>query len=216
MLLKMLTSLETVDNLNQEKINHLYSDLTELITQEADRSMSGLGKKRKGTLFKPYWKSELSIKWHLMYHAEKHYRFIKKLTNNILKIRQAKSDFNHKCSSFDKLLRKRKRDYCRGLLLEIETCNTKNPRDFWKYIKKLGPCKQKKIPWEVCVDGCYSNDKKTALSTWTDAFKSLYMIDENQFDCSFKQDLLASTQSLTDAETSEDSVLNLPISLEIV
>jgi hypothetical protein len=87
------------------------------------------------------------------------------------------SDFKHSQYSFDKEFRRLKRTYQRGQMLEVEILNTKNPNEFWKYIKNLGPRKKQTIPLEIVDNNGKTNNNPTAvLARWRDDFSSLYSV----------------------------------------
>ena len=103
---------------------------------------------------------------------------------------------------FDKLLKKKKCHYAKGLLLDIEKCSFNDPSAFWNYIRKLGPKKKSAIPWEVELDGWIVTDKSVVLNTWMEKFSSLYNPGESDFNDSFKRSKLSqnvNTQSLSDS-----------------
>jgi hypothetical protein len=85
------------------------------------------------------------------------------------------SEFQKARSEFDKLLRSRRRQYNRGLLLYIETLATNNPTAFWDQIKQMGPNKSYKIPFEIVNEnGTISNDLTNVLDHWRSEFSKLY------------------------------------------
>ena len=64
---------------------------------------------------------------------------------------------------------------------------TRNPREFWSYVKKLGPRAHKKIPLEVYDEsGEISGDLTEVLAKWKDEFEQLYNVQPNmKFDDEF-------------------------------
>ena len=103
-----------------------------------------------------------------------------------------KQDFCQVRDNFDKLLRRRQRAYRRGLLIEIEDCDTTDPRRFWKHINKLGPKKNNSIPWEVYdPDGNVVCDKDVVLATWEKEYNSLLNSNDGVYDESFLSSIQA-------------------------
>ena len=96
---------------------------------------------------------------------------------------------------FDRLLCKKKKQYCKGLLLQIEQCNTKDPVKFWKYVQNLGPCKKETIPWVIEDEGQLITDRTQVLDKWSESFKNLYQIDELSFDNNFKEYMLQNSSN---------------------
>ena len=75
-------------------------------------------------------------------------------------------------------------------MLEIEECSTKNPTEFWNYIRKLGPNRKNEIPWAVNVNRTIETDKDTVLKVWKDTFETLYNTPPSTFDDKFKEEEL--------------------------
>ena len=114
-----------------------------------------------------------------MHTSEKELRHLKKWKTTGLCYQKKLAEFKRRRNNFDKSLKKQKRKYYKGLMIELEECNTKDPNKFWEYIKKLGPnTKANNIPWEVRIEGKVVQDKDAVLRTWKDSFKNLYKVDE--------------------------------------
>ena len=126
-------------------------------------------------------------------------------------VKKKQSKFRHAQHKFDKLLKKRKRDYSKGLLLQIEECNTSDPTKFWNYVKKLGPNKKRDIPWEVEIDKVIVREKEAVLSAWRKTFENLYRSSLEKFDNSFKQERLLELNRLLQMDGPVDEELNKPI-----
>ncbi len=135
--------------------------------------------RRKNTPFKPYWCNELSDMWKAAYEKQRIYTQYKGHRNVKRVLRE---DFKAARNIFDKTLRKKQRAYRRGLLIEIEGCDTSDPRRFWKYIHKLGPKKNSSIPWEIYDDeGNVCFDKETVLNSWEREYSSLFNCNDGVF-----------------------------------
>ena len=89
--------------------------------------------------------------------------------------------------TFDKKLRYYKKQYRYNSMNEIESCKTENPKQFWEYIKKLGPKKKRNIPLKVYAeDGCLTSCKQTVLNKWKNDFESLFKSNDSQtYDATF-------------------------------
>ncbi len=174
--------------------------------------------RRKYTPYKPYWNADLSALWKSAH--EKHTIYVRfkgpNHTKNVLKRRFADAR-----DAFDKLLRKRKRAYSRGLLIDIEDCNTNDPRKFWNHINKLGPDRRHSIPWEVYdEDGNVSYDKNTVLLKWEEEYRKLFNDNSGSFDEEFYTRILDSKahieRNMLDPLYTPNYTLNKPISMEEV
>ena len=70
---------------------------------------------------------------------------------------------------------------------------TKNPCDFWRHIKRLGPHKSGKIPWEIEEDGEIRTDEESVLRKWRTEFQKLYIApDADKHDENVKREILNS------------------------
>ncbi len=81
-----------------------------------------------------------------MYYKEKVYLNYRG-TNHVRK--QLQHKFLDASTVFNKTLRRAERNYNKHVQNEIESISTENPRQFWEYIKKLGPKTNAKIIEEV-------------------------------------------------------------------
>ena len=140
------TLCKLIDEINccresQSYVDEKYEKLTNVILNEMEEKWSPISTcgRRKNTPFKPYWNEDLSSLWKLAHAKESTYvkckgpRSVKQSLHRSFIIAR---------NNFDKLLKQRKRLFQRVLLIDIETCNTQDPRKFWKYIQKLGPRKK--------------------------------------------------------------------------
>ena len=81
-------------------------------------------------------------------------------------------------NTFDRIHRKIRRKFFKTRQLNLDRANTKNPRDFWKYVKQLGPS-QDTIPWHIDdEDGKIISDKERVLERWSTDFELLYQNSE--------------------------------------
>ncbi len=75
---------------------------------------------------------------------------------------------------FNKKLRQAERNYNKCLQNEMESVCTENPRQFWEYVKRLGPKPSNKILQEVCDEnGNVKSDLDSVLSKWKTEFENL-------------------------------------------
>ena len=91
---------------------------------------------------------------------------------------------------FDKVLKKKKCAYRKGIMLSMEGCNTTNPNEFWDFVRKLGPTKKNDIPWEIEVNGEKITDKEVILEKWRTDYQHLYTVKHCGFDEKSKSDKL--------------------------
>ena len=163
----------------QVTINDNYSRLTTLLLSEAGESTKS-NKRREHTKFKEYWDDDLSSKWKNMKECERVWRLSS--VKGTINYNQSKENFHKARRIFDKSLKRKRRQFFRGQLLYMESCNSKNPNEFWKYIRKLGPTKRQEIPCMVEEDGVIKTDKQSVLDKWRRDFESLYDLDSETFD----------------------------------
>ena len=140
--LKLIDDLENKLN-SQSELDAMYNVFCNDIFDELKKSRNAAYKKstRKAFRFyKPYWNQGLTDAWENMKNSEREYlksrkgsRFEKKGRENFFLARK----------KFDKLLKKTKRNHERNIVERLEDINTKNPIEFWKTIKNLGPKKKK-------------------------------------------------------------------------
>ena len=142
------------EKINQSEIDELYDKICKLLVSEAAKSLDSNSRKRKNTKRREYWDLELSVTWRDMCRTEKSFtEHSRKHSSHDIRGKHLWTKF--KCSQkvFDKMLRKKRCAYCKGMMLHIEDYYRKNdPRTFWDQINKIGPKKKSKIPWEVCID----------------------------------------------------------------
>ena len=92
---------------------------------------------------------------------------------------------------FDKSLKKAKKKYCQGKLIQLDEVCTTDRNAFWKYVRKLGPEKcESKIPWETEIDGRVTHDRRVVLERWRSEFERLYNEVAKDYDENFKQEVM--------------------------
>ena len=82
-----------------------------------------------------FWDETLSEAWKAFHVAE---RVFLKSNKNEPRYPDLKRDFHTKQRIFDKYFKKKKRSFERKRVHDLEEVNTKDPNEFWKYIKKAG------------------------------------------------------------------------------
>ena len=193
---------------NQTDINCMYDDIVKLILTEAENSMCNTGKKRRGTKRKDFWDLELSKNWSNMSKVEKAFRAAKK-NANMKEIECKKKKYRQAQKIFDKTLKAKKHAYCKGVLIQMKACSTRDPTAFWDYVKKLGPKVNNSIPWEVEIDGEPVFDKKTVLNRWKSDFESLYRLKNTDFNDEFKQKILTEINNMNQEEVGGPCTQNM-------
>ncbi len=124
---------------SQSEIDTCYVNLTDIIVKEMSDKIPIFNTrkdKKKFKVNKPYWNDELSSLWKDMHVKEK--EFLQQRGSNKKRI-ELRLRYKVALQKLDRNLRKYKRQYERGKVLEIESVCTNNPREFWSYIKNLGP-----------------------------------------------------------------------------
>ena len=93
-----------------------------------------------------------------------------------------RNKFKIKQTEFNKLLRKTERAYYKQLSEEMHEAKTKNPRQFWDQLNKLGPRKNKGIPEKVYINGesyPITESIPQVLNSWLNDFSTLYNTKDN-------------------------------------
>ena len=123
---------------SQECVDRKYNEFCSILFSEMDKYLDIKGGskrvRKKYKHHKPYWNSELTTKWKEMRNKEKAY--LRSHTGVLLQ------EFKLARNKFDKSLRYFERQYNKEKVLNIEKCNTNDPKEFWKHIKSLGPRKK--------------------------------------------------------------------------
>jgi hypothetical protein len=202
---------------SKEDMNLIYTNITDLIDKEmyenkvfVEVMSTNSNKKRKNC--KPYWNEELDVKWRNMVRSEK--QFLKCRGNNRM-IRRYKQIFMNERNSFDKTLKRAKRNYNRAKIETLEDVNTNNPTEFWKYIKQLGPHKKYMIPMQVRLDnGNLCADPVQVREKWLSDYMDLYNnFDEDGFDNNFLESAKEYKEFLFENNLENESI-NTDITME--
>ncbi len=193
-LLKLINEQELAVE-NQNNVNRCYSDLISCIFNEMNEylpKLYGYGSKshKRFKVKKPYWNEHLKHLWRDMCEKEKVFMAYKG-PNRIKQFLRKQFQFTESSSIFNTELRKAERDYNKNVQNKIDSIYTENPKQFWSYIKKLGPKFASDIPQEVYDDeGNIISDLKSVLSKWKTEYENLYKTDNNQFDNDFYKQIL--------------------------
>ena len=100
-------------------------------------------------------------------------------------------EYKKRQNEFDKSIRTVKRNFNRGLSLQIDYLQTHNPQQFWREINKLGPRKAKDIPMEIRLEnGECSSDLDVVLKKWGEDFANLYSGCSHTFDEAFLKEIV--------------------------
>ena len=101
--------------------------------------------------------------------------------------------------------------------LRLEEVNSTDPNALWDYIRRLGPNKKSKIPWECYDDNdVVVDDPERVLKSWRDEFGSLYCsttpseIDDEQIN--FKQYIVNDNKEYEILPLDNSSYINQPFS----
>ncbi len=106
-------------------------------------------------------------------------------------------------------------------MITAERLNTNDPREFWKYIQKLGPRAKTPIPWEVYdSDGNITTNREFVLNHWKSEYSRLYNECADSYDDAFKANILENKshreRGMQDPLYDSNVPLNRPISMEEV
>ncbi len=137
---------------------------------------------------KPYWNDYLKGLWTDMCKKEKNYLNCKGPNHLKKNFRRIFTDSSH---LFNRELRKAERNYNKITRDMIETICTENPKQFWNYVKKLGPQFKNDIPEEVYDEfGNINTDLNEVLSKWKSDYEKLYQPTSDNFDNNFYREIL--------------------------
>jgi hypothetical protein len=158
--------------LTQKSINDDYDYICKQIFLEMDKCLDSKNymkhSKKNFKYPKPFWDEELTNKWKIMRNSEK---LFMRCQNNRQTKTLYRDIFKAKRKDFDVCLRAKERKYQNSVIQKLEQIETHNPKDFWNFIKNLGPKKNYVIPFSVyCsgTDGIRSSDKTIILLYSTD------------------------------------------------
>ena len=137
--------------------------------------------------YKPYWNRDLQSLWDRVKLAER--EFLKCKNKNLKK--GLRIEYKKIQKEFDKSIRTVKRNFNRGLSLQIDYLQTHNPQQFWREINKLGPRKSNEIPMEVRLEnGECSSELEVVLKKWGEDFANLYSGCSSSFDEAFLKEIV--------------------------
>ena len=168
---------------NQENVNSVYQDITDLLINEMDRFLPKVkpppnqkgnsGNKRKK---QPFWNEILENLLRNMQCKKREFK-MGRGSNRKATLWQ---NFKVAQGEFDKKFRFYKRKYHRDIMHEIEQLNTSNPKEFWSKIKSIGPKRKSRIPFEILgEDGEIITDTNQILQKWKSDFHSLFTVKPN-------------------------------------
>ena len=158
----------------QNDIDDLYDLLCRNIYQELDKFYKKIDvrkpTRKRYRKTKPYWDSELNELWQSMCFAEK--IFVKFKGSSLTK-KQLQREFVAARNIFDK----KERAYRREKINEIDSLNSKNPKEFWNRVNNLLPGQRKKIPDRVKRGEDFVTDRLDVLDTWGEDLKKNCIIE---------------------------------------
>ena len=206
---------------SQEHVNRLYDEFVNIFVTEMQnnfREITSLPLSSRKLRFtkKDWWDDELADSFKCMQKAEHEYIKAKKKRSEY---KSHFSKFKDKQNVFDRMLKRKKRNYQRSQYLKIEEVNSSDPTSFWEYIKKLGPSKKtSKIPFECFSDdGTLIYDVDKVLEKWKSEFQNLYSppLDHlTQKEVEFKQKIKRENEEFENLPSDNSSVINEPLVIE--
>ena len=134
----------------QDEIDDIYKDFCKVVFDEMDRNLKWVEvskqSKKSFRKKKPYWNATLTAIWTFMTSKEK---LFLKFKGNPRQKRLLRAEFKQAQMDFDRQLKRTCRDYNRNLVGKLDEINTKDPKQFWNTIKRLGPRKSTEIPMKI-------------------------------------------------------------------
>ena len=178
----------------QNELDEIYEEFTNIVHGEMDKYMTFVDvqprlKKRSKRRNKPFWNSELQELWNNLCVIERSRRRNKR--DNHLMIQ-----FNNARRQFDKTYRKVERNYYKEEQNKLVDLELNNPREFWDYIKKLGP--------QLAREACENNVPD--IEQWENHYSRLFKCDDD----------IIFNENIHDNNNVCDPYLNQPITAEEV
>ena len=186
-------------NEGQSQVDNVYSRLCESILCEMDQHLKSVSTQKHSfkpkKVGKPYLNRDLHNLWKDMNNSEKN--FIKFKGPSTIK-ESLRQNFIQKRRIFDKALKNAENMYYQKVVNDIENVCTSNPREFWNFVKNLGPRNKKSIPVSVYDnEGNLTDNVSVVLSKWQNDFSSLLnRPEDNSFDNLFFQQCIRHKNSL--------------------
>ena len=155
--------------------------------------------KRRYKNSKPYWNNSLHTAWKRAHKAEK--AFVSCKNNHRLRAR-LRADFQLARNAFDKMLRGAERYHQTQMMLEIETLDRRDPKQFWEKIKNINPRKKDPIPKLVKLeDGSPSEKPDVVRDKWYNDFRRLFNssyeeLGVSEFDSKVYTDFLSDLEEI--------------------
>ena len=199
-LLELINKIESCRE-TQNNVDSVYDSFCDTVIHEMNDTIPYLDctrqVRKRFKSFKPYWNESLDQHWNEMRLKER--AFVK--CNGTRERRSSlRQQFLTCKDKFDKLLRSTERAYRRGLMINIETECTNNPKEFWEHLKNLGPKRKQNIPTAVYDEnGNVQTDRNFVNHTWSRDFSNLYNTqDQTEFDSKFYDEMLQHKRLLED------------------
>ncbi len=192
---KLIHLIEKQELLRETQLNidKCYTDLVNTIFHEMDKYLPKLyGNSKKSSkrfkVKKPFWNDYLKNLWKNMCAKEK--EFLKYRGPNHIK-QYFRKRFTDSSSLFHRELPKAERNYNKTVQENIESICTDNPKQFWNYVKKLGPQFNSNIPEEIYdQNGDLVTDIDAVLNKWKTEYEKLYKPTNENFDEDFYREML--------------------------
>ncbi len=120
---------------------------------------------------KPYWNESLTELWNDLIT-------IQRATGRTMGIQKAylTTEARGKQKAFDRVYQSAKHQYWHKMQNDILSLQGTNPKEYWKYVGKIGMGSVRKIhiPWEVTMeDGTVSQDFQDVMNKWSNHFSTL-------------------------------------------
>lgn len=173
-ILHKLCNLEP-ENIDIEELDKIYSDICSVYHKFLHNNFQSRNVYPKNTKLrhrkkKPFWNENLTILWGNLKKAETAY--LGEGGNNRNHLRQL---FYECQKTFDHAYRLAEREYKNKQIVHLDSISNKDPKEFWKFIKNLGPKRKNDIPLEIYRDdGSISYNLKEVLQKWQLEFETLY------------------------------------------
>ena len=187
----LITRIENCEN-NQCEIDALYEDFIHTVHIEMDAKMDYKdirpgARKRKKHFAKPWWCNKLKDLWTKTCQTELSFLNCKGPTNRKKALR---TQYKRARDDFDKTLRQRERQYFASKREYITNVQTRNPKEFWNEINKLGPEKNKQSASYVKMEnGNISHNNTDILNKWKKDFSQLLGEANGNYDEDFLNDI---------------------------
>ena len=203
------------EGITLDELNDTYEVLCDATRLEMSTYLSKRSPYKGKGRSRPYWNNTLSELYKWAKDRERDFLACKRRGRaNAQLYSQLMSIYKSAQMVFDRALRNAERQYNRNRIIKIDDLCNKNPTEFWKCIKKLGPSKNTKIPQIVKnKNNVIVNELEQVLGEWKQAFCGLMNVPDIVNDVYYSELVYIYHLSETYVSIDNNHVINRNVSL---